>query len=74
MARTSFYRTPRINENLLSISYHRKASSMFESWKHRFYEVDPEKSQYRQAHGAYYMLTVAHSPSILWGRAPHLKL
>ncbi|TEB26226.1 beta-lactamase/transpeptidase-like protein [Coprinellus micaceus] len=44
MSRTSFYRTPVIKENLISISFRREAGGgAFEPWKHRFYEVDPEK-------------------------------
>jgi hypothetical protein len=46
MSRTSFYRTPVIKENLISISFRREAGGgAFEPWKHRFYEVDPEKGE-----------------------------
>ena len=47
MSRTSFYRTPRISKNIISISFRRDHGSegAFEPWKHRFYEVDPEKGE-----------------------------
>lgn len=45
MTGTSFYRTPRISENIASIGYRRQGSNTFEPWNHRFYETDPDKGK-----------------------------
>ncbi|KAJ3525361.1 hypothetical protein NMY22_g10610 [Coprinellus aureogranulatus] len=43
MTRTSFYRTPRILENIVSIGFRREGSDAFVPWNHRFYETDPKR-------------------------------